>query len=469
MFRRHPGNMIRIMSKPNIIYVLCDQLRRDALSCYGETNCATPNIDQLAREGVRSKHTCVTSPICVPYRFSFMTGQYAHSRWVPGIEYRMSPAERTLADEFNEGGYETVYVGKWHLDGGAGRRGIASALSCGRRPIPRHRQGRWQKWLAFELRNSPFDTYYFEDDDPAPRKIDGYQTDGLFDLAMNHLRDGRDRGKPFCCVISVEPPHPPFEAPHDHAAQWKNRELELPPNFDGVALGDVEGTLRDRRNYHAMVQNIDDNVGRLRAMLTQTGLADDTIIVFTADHGEQGGAHGLTEKQQPYEESVGVPLIVHDPRHPERAGATIDVPTCTEDLFPTMLGLAGLPARTDLPGKDFAPLLRGKTQTLDREGVMLQFVGELRSAMIWHDVAWRAFRTKRWMYSLKGGIDGATPWQLFDLEADPYEMNNLVNDPGHRAEATRLHRLLCERLRDTHDDFFNVAPAFDCDALHAWQ
>ena len=157
--------------KPNILVLMCDQLRRDALSIHGDVNLQTPHIDALATRGVRFSNACSTYPICVPFRFTFMTGEYAHSRKVPGIEYRMSPTEYTLADAFNEAGYETVYVGKWHLDGGHGRMG--SALECGRTPVPRAYQGRWEKWFGFELRNAPFDTYYFEDDDPAPRPIRG--------------------------------------------------------------------------------------------------------------------------------------------------------------------------------------------------------------------------------------------------------------------------------------------------------
>ena len=122
---------------------------------------------------------------------------------MPGIEWRRSPAERTLADEFNEAGHETVYVGKWHLDGGHGRMGSAEQTNL--TPVRRPYQGRWQKWLGFELRNGPHDTWYFEDDDPTPKRIDGYQTDGLFDLAMDHVKlCGRVLAT--LCPCSVTPP-----------------------------------------------------------------------------------------------------------------------------------------------------------------------------------------------------------------------------------------------------------------------
>ena len=151
---------MKASSRPNILIVLSDQLRRHALSSYGDPNILTPHLDALADRGVRFENACSTCPICVPFRFTLMTGLFAHDRKVPGIEYRMSPQERTLADDFNEAGYETIYVGKWHLDGGHGRMG--SARQVGRTQIKKRYRGRWQKWFGFELRNGPFDTFYFE-------------------------------------------------------------------------------------------------------------------------------------------------------------------------------------------------------------------------------------------------------------------------------------------------------------------
>ncbi|MDA0747634.1 MAG: sulfatase-like hydrolase/transferase, partial [bacterium] len=295
-----------VAQSPNVLILLSDQLRRQALSVYGDPDIQTPNIDGLARRGVRFANACSTYPICVAYRFTLMTGEYAHTRRVPGIEYRMAPTERTLADEFNDAGYETVYVGKWHLDGGHGRMG--SALQCGRTPVKRTHQGRWEKWFGFELRNGPFDTYYFEDDDPTPRKIERYQTDGLFDLGMNYLSDGRDPERPFCMVISVEPPHDPFEAPEELQKAWEAREITLPPNFEAEDEAQRDKFLLDRKRYYAMVENLDANVGRMKVFLEEQGLAENTVVLFISDHGELGGSHGLRGKQWPYEESLGVPV-----------------------------------------------------------------------------------------------------------------------------------------------------------------
>jgi len=451
--------------RPNVLIVLSDQLRRHALSCYGDPDARTPQIARLAADGVAFDQACSTYPICVPFRFTMMTGEYAHTRLVPGIEWRMSPAERTLADEFNDSGYETIYIGKWHLDGGHGRMG--SAVQTNRCPVKRAYQGRWQKWYGFELRNGPFDTCYFEDDDPTPQRIDGYQTDGLFDLGMSYLRDGRDRARPFCMVISVEPPHDPFEAPKELQDAWEQRDIALPPNFEAEEDGHRNQLILNRQRYNAMVENLDTNVGRLRSFLTEHELGDDTILVFLSDHGELGGAHGLRAKQWPYEESVGIPLIVYDPREPDRAGARLSQPTCTEDLFPTFLGLAGLTPQNDLPGADLTPLIHGESDQLDREGVLLEFVAELRERPPFYDAVWRGFRGERFKYTVKGDKFGAVPWQFFDLANDPYEMQNLVEDQAWADEIGRHHKLLRARLEETVDPFI-MQPAWGHAGYNVW-
>ena len=451
--------------RPNILIVLSDQLRRHALSCYGDPDARTPHTAQLAADGVACDQACSTYPICVPFRFTMMTGEYAHTRLVPGIEWRMSPAERTLADEFNDAGYETVYIGKWHLDGGHGRMG--SAVQTNRCPVKRAYQGRWQKWYGFELRNEPFDTCYFEDDDPTPHRIDGYQTDGLFDLGMNYLRDGRDAARPFCMVISVEPPHDPFAAPEELQDAWEQRDITLPPNFEAEDDNHRNQLIRNRQRYNAMVENLDANVGRLRSFLAEHDLADDTVLVFLSDHGELAGAHGLRAKQWPYEESVGIPLIVYDPRHSDRAGTRLSAPTCSEDLFPTFLGLAGLTPQNDLPGANLAPLIHGESDQLDREGVLLEFVAELRERPPFYNAVWRGFRSERFKYTVKGDKFGAEPWQFFDLENDPYEMRNLIEDPAWADEIGRHHELLRARLEETLDPFV-LRPAWSREGYNVW-
>lgn len=450
---------------PNLLVLLSDQLRRQALGIHGDPDARTPHLDAFAQQGIRFDNACSTYPICVPFRFTLMTGEYAHVRKVPGIEYAMSSAERTLADEFNEAGYETIYVGKWHLDGGHGRLG--SAVQVNRTRVPRSRQGRWQKWYGFELRNDPFDTCYFEDDDPTPKKIEGYQTDGLFQIGMDYIKD-RVNDRPFCMVISVEPPHDPFVAPEDVQSAWEARDIVLPENFDVADPIQRKNMILNRKRYNAMVENLDANVGRMTAFLKAEGLLDDTVVVFLSDHGELAGAHGLRAKQWPYEESVGIPLIVWDPRIRERAGTVIKDPTCTEDLFPTLLGLAGLIPKNEVPGTNLTPLIHGDVDALDREGVLLEFVAELRERPPFFDEVWRGFRTRDYKYTVKGNNMGGRPWQFFDLKNDSGEMNNLVDDPNYRDQVAHHHRLLCERMIETEDHFV-LLPAFDSEGVNVWE
>jgi arylsulfatase A-like enzyme len=460
--------------RPNLLVILSDQLRRGALGVYGDPDAVTPNIDRLAAGGVRFGRAYSTYPVCVPFRFSLMTGEYAHSRFVPAIEWRMSPAERTLADEFNAAGYDTIYVGKWHLYGGCGVLPHHDEKRAGLVPVPRCHQGRWKKWLGFEVSNAPFNTLYFEDADPVPRKLPGYQTDGLFDLAMGQIQSRRS-ADPFCCVISVEPPHFPLQAPRELEERWLKRELHLPANFlcgdsspvpaGKLSEADRAEALRRRKLYYAMIENLDQNVGRLMDFLRAEKLADNTVVMLVSDHGQMDGAHSErnTIKEHPFEESVGIPLIVSHPGLPGRAGSVIDVPVSTEDLFPTLLGLAGLAPAEPKPGCDLSPLIAGRQASLPREGVMLEFVHDLRPLDKWgsyHEVYWRAFVTDRFKYTVLGNVkEGGRPWQFFDLENDPCEMKNLVNDPAWQSEVSRHHKLLLDRLVKT-DDHYALAPAF---------
>lgn len=439
--------------RTNVLVILADQLRRDAIGAYGDGDVDTPHLDRLAARGVRFSQACVTSPICVPFRFGLMTGEYAHSRQVPGIEWRMSPAERTLADELNGAGLQTIYVGKWHLYGGHGGAPWSSAQAVNRTPVPRLHQGRWQVWRGFELRNEPFDTCYFRDDDPTPVPLPGYQTDALTDLAIRTLREERDTTRPFFCLLSVEPPHPPYLVPDEDERRWRDRDISLPPDFRARDDREREALLRERRLYYAAVENLDRNVGRLLDFLNEDGLAERTVVVFLSDHGELGGSHGLREKQYPFEPSIGVPLLIQDPRLPQSAGTTVHDPTCTEDLFPTLLSLAGAPVPERSPGLDLTRLMQGRTAGLERTGVLLEFVRELRPGLPFHEGGWRGVRTGRYKYTRLRTRDGSRAWHLFDLAQDPHELENLVGRGEHRSLQQDLHELLEERLRESGDDF----------------
>ncbi|MFH5801005.1 sulfatase [Haladaptatus sp. CMAA 1911] len=477
-------------NRPNVLFILCDQMRRQAMSCAGDPNVSTPNLDRLAENGVRFTNANSTAPICVPARLSLVTGQHPHTRNAHH-HWRMSPAERTYGHEFTESGYQTGYIGKWHL------------ADVGRsRPVPKQYRGGFEYWRGFELKNDPFDTAYYKDNEPKPHPIEGYQTDGLFDLGVEFLDDGGIEDEPFCLTISVEPPHPPFIAPKSYLEDWEDRSLELRPNVPFPhsepplnilgkpysQWGDIESTteelykqypyhgeifFEEMRKYYAMIENLDDNVGKLIEELERRGIRDETAIVFTSDHGELLGSHGYMAKQHPYEESVGVPLIVSYPNGGIDTGSTIDTPTCTEDIVPTFLGLASIESEREFPGVDLTPLMQGEEGTLDRDGVLLEFVREVRPQLPYHEETWRGFRTVRYKYTVKGYdnmspgsfTEWGEPWQLFDLEEDPYEQKNLIDDPNHRDVAQQMHGRLRDALIE-YDDQYALGPAFGYDSLN---
>lgn len=443
-------------NRPNIIWVFADQMRGQAMGCAGDGNVRTPNMDALAAGGVRFTAACSTYPVCVPFRFTLLTGEYAHTRWIPAIHWQMSPVERTIAHDFNEAGYETAYVGKWHLNGSVPLRGGARPRN--RTPIPKMYRGGFEVWHGFSLRNDFFDTCCFHGDDPTPVPLGKYQTDGLFDIAVDYVRGRRAEDRPYFLTLSVEAPHPPHQAPPEYIERVRARQMVWRPNFhagdraqmkpetpwDVMKAADIpELPIR----YYAQVENLDDNVGRLVAALKESGQWENTVLVFFSDHGEMLGSHGLYQKQLPYEESINIPMIVHDPRLPaNRRGAVVEDPVCTEDFYPTTLGLAGIPQRAPKPGLNLTGCIHTGS-ALPREGVYIEFVEEDRPSMVFFGMTWRGLRTRTHKYTV---LDGK-PWQLFDLLRDPYEQKNLVASPEHAELRRRLHAELRRVAAATND------------------
>jgi arylsulfatase A-like enzyme len=464
--------------KPNIVVVLVDQMRRDAMGCAGDPNLATPHLDALAARGTRLTAASSSYPACVPFRFSLMTGAFAHSRNVPALGYRLSPAERTLGEAMQAAGMATAYVGKWHLYSAYGVSGGMTLAQAARVPVPAtHRRG-FAHWRGFELRNDFHDSVVFHDDDPVPHRLDGHQTDALFDLAVDYIRERRPADRPFFLILSPEAPHPPFTATPQHLARVRARgPLRPRPNvrphdiaffppewFDPAGIAgavdpaDPASVQRvfeaNMQAWYAMIEQVDDGMGRLDAALAEAGLRETTLVLFLSDHGELGGSHGRLGKGEPWEESVGIPFILAGPGIP--AGRVSDLPVQTEDLFPTLAGLAG-GARTGLPGRDLSAFLRGGAEPPDR-GVMLQFVAETRPGRAYYAETWRAIRTRRHKYAVQGDRAGAVPWLLYDLQADPFEQHNLIGTPQEAALAPALHAMLTAELDRTGDDFA-LAPA----------
>jgi len=274
-----------------------------------------------------------------------------------------------------------------------------------------------------------------------------------------------------------------MEAPKELEEKWLQRDIQLPENFlfqdefpppkgNPATEADRDAVRRHVQLYYAMVENLDQNVGRVLEALQQTGQADNTVVMLFSDHGEMQGAHSQVAaiKHHPYEESVGIPLIFHDPRRPDRQDVALTAPTCMEDVVPTLLGLAGINVPHDLPGDDLAPLIHGEVTKLKRPGVMLEYVHDFRThgSMCYHHTYWRGFRSERYKYTVQGGAEGGKPWQFFDLVADPLEMNNLVASPAHEDLVRQHHGWLRARMLETADHFV-LFPAFGYEGVNEWE
>lgn len=439
--------------KKNILIFMCDQMRRQALGVHGEQNCRTPHLDAHAQSGVRFNRAYSSYPICVPFRQTFMTGLSGRQANVPSINYTIPENRRTLADEFNDAGYETALFGKWHL----------SAETEG--GIPKPHQGRWQTFVCSDgltkydglvHLTDPRDGTYYEE----------YDTDLFTDLAIKWLDSQRDTEKPFCLNVSLSAPHDVkrprvelydedplgapdkffYRAPPEYTDRWKDRELHLRPNFgEAIDPAHHEFLKNSMRGYYAMIEHLDDVFGRMVDYLKKSGLYDNTIIVFVSDHGDLLGSHCAAHKGLPYEESVGIPFNVSGPGI--APGISVDWPVHTEDFFPALLGLCGLQPRSDLSGLDFSPFIYGTAERLDRDGVFLEFFREERDEFKRFHPPWCGFVDARFKYAaLTDGTGDRKPWMLFDLKNDPYEQHNLCQNPQYAELQAELHKKMVQSM-----------------------
>ncbi len=425
-------------TRPNILFIFTDQQQRDALGCMNNLQVYTPNLDRLAERGTLFTQAYSNCPICTPFRINLFTGRYSSQTGTRNNKGRIPEGERTFAAALNDGGYRTVYVSKWHIGG------------SGNGAIPRELLGDFEEFLGYQCYNGFWDDVRFWDEQGNEQAFDRHRTEVTTDLALEKMQDCAR--EPFTLFVGYQAPHYPVEPAPAYAEMYENQTISLRPNaLEGVEPytptfsppspqprendtnyqrygGDMKAYIR---LYNAMVTQIDANVGRLLDKLDELGIADNTIVFFTSDHGDMQGSHGFINKVQPYEESAGIPLIVYCPGAP--GGRRTDALVSGVDFMPTCLELAGLPDEPRAAGVSFAQTLRGEQQ--ERTGPVFS---EFQN--------WYMVREGRWKLVVEG--QEYTPSMLFDLENDPYEMQNLVNVDDYAAEQAALR----ERVKNWHRD-----------------
>ncbi len=419
---------------PNIVYVFADQWRAQATGYNGDANARTPNLDRLAGQSVNFTNAVSGCPVCSPYRASLLTGQYWHKHGIFLNDVPLSADAVTIADVLRGAGYDTGYIGKWHLDG----RGRLSFTP------PERRHG-FTFWRALECTHEYNNSKYFGDE-PEAKQWDGYDAIAQTAEAQKYIKE-RSGGKPFALFLSWGPPHNPYEtAPKEYRDRIRAEDIVLRPN---VPAEHAEAARKDLAGYYAHIMALDDCVGRLMDTVEACGIAKNTIFVFTSDHGDMLHSQGQQRKQRPWDESVRVPFLLRCPVSLGDVGRKTECMLNTPDIMPTLLGLCGVAIPGCVQGRDFSrDLVQGKEP--DADAALLACIspfGEFTRKNGGRE--YRGIRARQHTYVRD--ING--PWLLYDNAADPYQQNNLCGKEEHHALLERLDRRLKQKLDECGDAF----------------
>lgn len=426
--------------RPNVVFVFPDQWRAQAFGYAGDPNAHTPSIDALARESCNFQNAVSGFPVCSPYRASLMTGQYAvrHGLLVNDVELR--PNGPTLGATFRRSGYSTAYIGKWHIhgspDGNFGRR-----LAY----VPPEARFGFERFDACECTHDYNHSLYYSGDDPTQRFWPGYDAIAQTQAACDFIRDSAAKSDPYFLMLSLGPPHDPYHtAPEKYQALYRDRQIKLRPN---VPATHAEEAVKTLKGYYAHMAALDGCIAQLRQAIAQSPNADDTLFVFTSDHGDMLQSQGLHHKQQPWDESCRVPFLVHYPRLRGRSPGRSQTPIDAPDILPTLCALAGLDIPESVQGRNYAPLIAGREKDDPQAAALLNLPVSFSVVRRQGFAEYRGLRTPRHTYvrSIHG------PWLLYDNQVDPYQMRNLVD--SQPALRSQLDRLLDARLKQAGDDF----------------
>jgi arylsulfatase A-like enzyme len=471
----------RAGARPNILFVMTDDHAAQAIGCYGSQVNQTPNMDRIAKEGMRMDRVFATNSICTPSRATILTGKYSHMNGVP-VFNRFDGSQPTVSKMLQSAGYYTAMVGKWHL--GSDPTGFDY----------------WNILPGQGVYNNP--TLYDKDGSTVYK---GYATDIITDISLDVLKN-RPKDKPFFMMAHHKAPHREWTPDEKHRLMFANRhipepanlrddyagrtdalreqqqsvfrdltrfdlKLAPPPGLSGAELAkwrstkpteveiEVNGVRRTlagkeledwkyqryMQDYLACVQSVDDNVGRMLDWLDSNGLGENTVVIYTSDQGFFLGEHGLFDKRFMYEESLRMPFLVRWPAG-IRAGSTSEAIGINCDFAPTFLDLAGQAAPGDMQGRSFVPVWKGKPPKDWRHAMYYRY---------YHDPGDHNTRahygirteTHKLIYFWK-----KDQWECYDLKADPAEMHNLYNDPEAQKTVARLKQELYRLKKELKDD-----------------
>ncbi len=419
--------------QPNLVIVLTDQWRAQAFGYAGDPNVKTPRIDALAARSLDVRNAISVCPVCTPHRAALLTGRHPTSTGMFLNDLYLPAEELCMAEIFKAAGYDTAYIGKWHLDG-HGRDAY----------IPPERRQGFDYWKVLECTHDYNHSRYYAGNDPAPRLWEGYDAVAQTADAQAWLRARSGTDKPFLLFLGYGGPHFPHDsAPVELQALYPPDKLTLRPN---VTPDQEQRTRRELQGYYAHCTAIDQCVGSLYQTLEESGLAERTLFVFTSDHGDMHGSQGRRScrKQVPWDEAVCVPFLCRFPAIHD-GGRTLTTPLGTPDILPTLLGLCGIEIPDGIEGDDLSAVFTGEAADADRPALFMAVApfGERDYK------AYRGVRTARHSYVR----DSDGPWLLYDNLEDPFQLRNLIDSPAHAAIRAALDAELLACLERNGDSF----------------
>lgn len=429
----------------NVLYVFSDQHREASMP--GKPLCPVraPSLEAFQRTGFTMENCISNYPLCTPYRAILMSGRYPQQTGVMGNGCTLAPDDHALGHTFANAGYQTGYVGKWHLEDFHEEVFV---------PTGPRRQG-FQDWRMWAASGKHYGSWTFHPDTGEKIQPSGWNATLFTDDALKFIHQ-QDKRSPWFLAVSWNPPHPPFNPPKDDAALYPKEQIELRPNIGKPTPESViftpwvrnDDTLREaEQGYYGSITGIDREFGRLLAALDETGQADNPIVIYTSDHGEMMGSHGLGHKEVPFEESCHVPFIVRIPGISPPGGSSKALFGAI-DSYPTLCGLAGIPVPKTCAGRDVSAIMRGGSVPAV-PGIIL--MANRGGGYVFSDPTpfYRGIRTDTHTYAVTE--DGR--WILYDNVADPFQQRNLVSDSKYKELVEELDRHIIAWQHTVGDTF----------------
>ena len=425
------------ISRPNVLFVFADQLRASSVGYTGQEHVKTPNIDNFAINNSYFKTAVSMMPVCGPYRACLMTGKTPTSTGQIINDIPLDFDAVSIGRVFKAEKYDTAYVGKWHLNG-PNRPGPV---------LPEARHG-WDYWMGANFEHNYSQSRY-TDNEGNEKTWKGYDAESQTDEVINFLRN-RPSENPFCMFLSWGPPHHPYrEAPKEYLDLYDPKIIKGRPNCPDVPNNDLWG-------YYAQTTFLDDQFGRLLDELERLKLDKNTIVIFTSDHGDMHGSHGVYKKQWPWSESILVPFSI---RYPGiiPANQRLDFPISVIDIFPTLLGLCEIGIPESIEGINLAPFICGDRNDPPESVLIMNpcpfSIGDPRSPdqvpdYLGRRMEYRGVISDRYTYVRT--IDG--PWLLYDNLIDPYQINNLIDNNEYETLRVRLDGMMREHMAKINDE-----------------